>query len=174
MPFIKDCLYCYLTVLKRYAKFSGRARRQEFWCYHLVDFLVAFLLGIVDSIFVLLGGIPLLGGLYALGTVIPRFALYVRRMHDTGRSAWWLLLIFITTILSAPFILYLLDSFSPLGLVWFGVPALIPLSALIPLIVLMILILFTVQDSQPDENAYGPNPKLTPQPFVAGWTSEKQ
>ena len=84
----------YLEVLKKYAVFTGRARRQEFWMYVLFYLLIAIVLGILDSV---LGtrstnGAGLLGGLYALALFVPTLAVSVRRLHDTNRSGWFILI----------------------------------------------------------------------------------
>jgi uncharacterized membrane protein YhaH (DUF805 family) len=79
----------YLAVLKKYAVFSGRARRKEYWMFILFNLIIAFVLGFVEGI---VGGKGLLGNLYTLAMIIPGIAVGVRRMHDTDRSGWWLLL----------------------------------------------------------------------------------
>ena len=90
----------YLTVLKKYAVFSGRARRSEYWYFALFNFLIAFVLGLFDGMFGMVGdlGIGMLGLIYGLAVIIPGIAVGVRRLHDTGRSGWWLLLAFIPFI----------------------------------------------------------------------------
>ncbi|MFF5933911.1 DUF805 domain-containing protein [Streptomyces sp. NPDC012508] len=79
----------YLDVLKKYAVFTGRARRQEYWMYTLFNFIAYIVVVIVD---VVLTTAPLLTGIYALGVFLPTLAVNVRRLHDTGRSGWMLLL----------------------------------------------------------------------------------
>ena len=77
----------YLTVLKKYAEFNGRARRREYWMFALVNFIIGLAMSIVTVLFKL----PLIGllyNLYALAILIPGLAVSVRRMHDTGRSGW--------------------------------------------------------------------------------------
>lgn len=118
----------YLEALKKYVVFSGRARREEYWYFLLFNILFLIALGIIDiaaGTFVSGAGFGLLSGLYGLATLIPSLAVSVRRLHDTNRSGWWLLI------------------------------------GLIPLIGAIVLIVFTVQDSQTSENQYGHNPKLT-------------
>jgi uncharacterized membrane protein YhaH (DUF805 family) len=91
----------YLEVLKKYAVFSGRARRKEYWMFALFNILVAIGLMIVDGVTGTLSaatGYGLLSGLYALAVLIPNLAVTVRRLHDTGRSGWWLLLILVPLI----------------------------------------------------------------------------
>ncbi|QTC52390.1 DUF805 domain-containing protein [Pantoea agglomerans] len=79
----------YLGVLKKYAVFSGRARRKEYWMFTLFNILIAFLLGIFETI---IGAGDILSNLYSLAILIPGIAVAVRRLHDTDRSGWWLLL----------------------------------------------------------------------------------
>ncbi len=79
----------YLGVLKKYAVFTGRARRKEYWMFTLFNILIAFLLGIFEA---LIGAGDILSNLYSLAVLIPGIAVAVRRLHDTDRSGWWLLL----------------------------------------------------------------------------------
>lgn len=85
----------YLEVLKKYAVFSGRARRKEYWMFFLFNIIIAIVLGILDSIFSLPG---ILTTLYFLAVLIPGIAVSIRRLHDTGRSGWWLLIGFIPVV----------------------------------------------------------------------------
>jgi len=91
----------YLAVLKNYAGFSGRARRTEYWMYFLFNILFAIAAVILDNILGLasetLGYGPIYG-LYALVTFIPSLAVGVRRLHDTGKSGWFLLIALIPLI----------------------------------------------------------------------------
>ena len=85
----------YLSAFKKYAVFTGRARRKEYWFFQLFNtlFLVA-LLG-VDAITGMMrahAGIGLLSGLFGLATFLPSLGVLVRRLHDTGRSGWWILI----------------------------------------------------------------------------------
>ena len=116
----------YLEVLKKYAVFGGRARRREYWYFALFNLLISIVLAVIDGVTGTLSaeaGIGLLGAFYALAVLIPGIAVSVRRLHDTNRSGWWLLIV------------------------------------LVPLIGAIVLLVFMVQDSQPGENQYGPNPK---------------
>ncbi|MCL2029740.1 MAG: DUF805 domain-containing protein [Deltaproteobacteria bacterium] len=97
----------------KYILYHGRARRKEFWFFTLFSSIASLILQII----------PLLGLLYALAAIVPGTCLTIRRLHDIGKSGWFLLL------------------------------------ALIPLVGGIILIVFCCQDSQPDENQYGLNPK---------------
>ncbi|MBD0708704.1 MULTISPECIES: DUF805 domain-containing protein [unclassified Streptomyces] len=77
----------YLEAFKKYAVFSGRARRKEFWMFGLFNFLVSLVLVIIDNVV----GYPVLTPLYGLASLLPSLGLSIRRLHDTGRSGWWIL-----------------------------------------------------------------------------------
>jgi len=79
----------YLDVLRNYAVFDGRARRKEYWMFVLGNLIVSILLIIVGGILGIRGFLTLL---YSLGIFIPCLALTIRRLHDTDRSGWWLLI----------------------------------------------------------------------------------
>jgi uncharacterized membrane protein YhaH (DUF805 family) len=116
----------YLMVLKKYAQFSGRSRRKEYWMFTLFHCLIVILLCFLslllrDSGFNSI--VSFLLGLYLLAVVVPCLAVTVRRLHDTGKSGWMILL------------------------------------CLIPIVGGIIVFVFTVLDSNPGPNQYGPNPK---------------
>lgn len=124
----------YASMFKKYAQFSGRSRRSEFWFAGLMNFIIVSILYFVlivpridyigyEEDLVVIGIGAFLIGIYSLITLIPNLALYVRRLHDTGKSGWCLLL------------------------------------GLIPFFGGIILFVFSVLDSQPGTNQYGPNPK---------------
>jgi len=140
----------YIDTLKnRYAQFDGRASRSEFWYFVLFNLVVSIIFAILDSV---LGTsysyevttntmatatteaasvsvtqtIGYLQSFYGLAVMIPSIAVSIRRLHDLGKSGWWILL------------------------------GIIPL---INFIGIFVLLYFYVQDSQPEENEYGPNPK---------------
>jgi uncharacterized membrane protein YhaH (DUF805 family) len=78
----------YLEVLKKYAVFSGRARRKEYWMFVLFNVIIMVALNVVGGI---VGDGGIVGSLYSLGVLVPSVAAGIRRMHDTDRSGWWLL-----------------------------------------------------------------------------------
>jgi uncharacterized membrane protein YhaH (DUF805 family) len=79
----------YLAVLQNYAGFSGRARRTEYWMFFLINFIIVVVLGLIGMAIKLS---TILGGIYGLAVLIPSIAVGIRRLHDTGRSGWWLLI----------------------------------------------------------------------------------
>lgn len=80
------------TCLSQYATFSGRAARPEFWWFILFQVIANILAGILDSVLFGSAGFPLLGTIVGLGLFLPSLAVAVRRLHDTARSGWWILL----------------------------------------------------------------------------------
>src|SRR3954469_25884693 len=85
----------YLEVMKKYAVFGGRAQRKEYWMFFLFNFIITIVLIGIDNLigaFSPQAGIGLLLGLYCLAVLIPSIAVTVRRLHDTGRSGWWILI----------------------------------------------------------------------------------
>jgi uncharacterized membrane protein YhaH (DUF805 family) len=79
----------YLKVLQDYAVFEGRAQRQEYWMFILINILVVIALGIIEGLIGLSGVVTTL---YSLAVFIPSLAVSVRRLHDTERTGWWLLI----------------------------------------------------------------------------------
>ena len=78
----------YLKVLQNYATFSGRARRSEYLYFFLFNIIIAFVLGFVGG----LTKMPIISTIYTLAVLIPGIAVGVRRMHDVGKSGWFLLI----------------------------------------------------------------------------------
>jgi uncharacterized membrane protein YhaH (DUF805 family) len=85
----------YLEALKKYAVFSGRARRMEYWYFVLFNLIVAFVLAMIDALLGTTTGVSsfgLLSGIYSLAVLIPTLAVLVRRLHDIDRTGWWILI----------------------------------------------------------------------------------
>ena len=87
-------MHWYVDVLKNYTGFSGRAHRTEFWMFALISWVISMILGFVDSLLGMDGAFGL-GSLYALAVLLPSIAVAMRRLHDTDRSGFWLLLMII-------------------------------------------------------------------------------
>jgi uncharacterized membrane protein YhaH (DUF805 family) len=84
----------YLAVLKNYAGFSGRARRQEYWMFVLFNVIISVVLNILAAI-TNSNAFSILGYVYALAVLIPSLAVLWRRLHDTDRSGGWFFIAFI-------------------------------------------------------------------------------
>jgi uncharacterized membrane protein YhaH (DUF805 family) len=104
----------YFKVLRNYAVFSGRARRKEYWYFFLFNLIIIMILTSIDHgtwLFSQTYRMGLLSSIYSLVVFIPSLAVLVRRLHDTGRSAWWLLLALIPIIGSIVLLIFAaLDS----------------------------------------------------------------
>ena len=80
----------YISVLKKYTVFTGRSRRREFWMFFLANIIVSIVLGILNNI--IFGGMGVLTGIYSLAILLPGLGLGIRRMHDIGKSGYWILI----------------------------------------------------------------------------------
>jgi uncharacterized membrane protein YhaH (DUF805 family) len=130
------------VVTKHYFDFQGRARRSVFWWY----ILVVFILGIIAYIIDRLLGMQIISGLLSLALLLPNLGVSVRRLHDVGKSGWWILLPL------APWLLMIICFFMfqwTLAMV-FGV---------VTLATWVLLIWWYAQPGISGQNAYGPDPK---------------
>ena len=99
------------SVLKKnYANFNGRARRSEYWYFVLFNLIVGIVCSLITGI---LGGIPVLGailklasGLISLALLVPSLAVVFRRLHDIGKSGWWILISLIPLVGSIILIIF--------------------------------------------------------------------
>ena len=83
------------TCFSKYATFSGRAQRPEFWYFFLFTFIAATVGELIDKAVV---GNPVVGPIISLVLVLPNLAVLARRLHDIDRTSWWLLLYFVPVI----------------------------------------------------------------------------
>lgn len=125
----------YFIVLSRYAVFSGRATRSEFWYFVLFNIIFGVVINLIVAVplamLMIASGAnedgatalaELPGLLYLLAVIIPSIAVSVRRLHDSGKSGWW----------------------------WF--------LSVVPVLAFVLLVFYAL-DSEPGDNKYGPNPK---------------
>ncbi len=128
------------TCFQKYLDFSGRASRPEFWWF----FLFTFIVRLVTS------WIPFIGFIISLALLLPSLAVTVRRLHDTNRTGWWVLLpigLALGGVVAGAIL-----SFT--GFIVIGI-ALIALGSIGGFLVLLV---FLIQPSDPHPNRYGPNP----------------
>lgn len=78
----------YVSVLKNYVGFTGRAARPEFWWFVLTNFIITIVLDIIDVAI----KSEILGIIYGLAVLLPGLAVSIRRLHDTDKSGWWVLI----------------------------------------------------------------------------------
>jgi len=125
-----------LMPLRRYAEFSGRSRRKEYWMFTLFNVLIALFVGLVtlvmavsvsseSAMMLVVTPVLILWFLLSLALIVPGIAVTIRRLHDTDRSGWTLLL------------------------------------ALIPLIGPIVLLVFYCTQGTPGPNRFGPDPKAS-------------
>ncbi len=111
----------YISVLLKYADFEGRARRQEYWTFSLVNTIVIIILSIIGN----LSKTPnVILSLYCLAVLVPYIAVSVRRLHDINKSGWYFFIRFI------------------------------------PVAGIIINLVYMIQDSDFERNAYGKSPKF--------------
>lgn len=80
------------VVFENYANFSGRARRQEYWMFFLVNIIISFVLGFVTGL--ISPSLVIIANIYSLAVLLPGIAVGVRRMHDVGKSGWFIIIPF--------------------------------------------------------------------------------
>ncbi len=89
----------YLAVLKKYAVFTGRSARKEYWMFVLIHIIAIIILSMIEqSAGLVSNGSGILSSVYSLAVLLPALGVAIRRLHDTNRSGWWLLLGFIPLI----------------------------------------------------------------------------
>ena len=89
-------LSSFIGSLNKYVDFSGRATRKEFWSFVFFYYLTYFLASVVDAVM----GIDVISGLVAVGTTLPYISCAARRMHDVGKSGWFMIVPFYNLILA--------------------------------------------------------------------------
>lgn len=97
----------YFTLaLKKYADFSGRARRKEYWMFSLIYLVFSIVLMVIDSA----TGVGILSIVFSLAMLVPSLSILVRRLHDTSRSGWWILIAFIPLLGSIILLVFLVQD----------------------------------------------------------------
>lgn len=81
------------VIKKHYVDFNGRATRTQYWMYVLFNFIGAFVLALLGGMDNIIGTLfSVLYIVYALALLLPSLSIAVRRLHDTDKSGWWLLI----------------------------------------------------------------------------------
>jgi len=134
---------------RNYARFSGRTSRPEYWVFAgflLVGQILSFVIA------------PLVAGAFLLLSGMPGFAAAARRLHDAGRSAWWLVLPLLVTpawlliwIASAASAMAVRDDLLDDSIYFMS-------ASVVMLAVVCVMLIWLTAPSQPGPNRYGPNP----------------
>lgn len=164
-----------LLPLKRYADFSGRSRRMEYWMWVLLQVLIY--IGVLLLTAILGGGAALMSGdpssmmatggivfvifllyfVWELAVLIPSLAVAVRRLHDTNRSGWWILAPIVPYVIAFVAIFGGAASGSQGGLAAGGIIGAVAVLATIVLAIVLLVFMFLEGTKGP--NKYGPDPK---------------
>jgi len=88
------------TLLNNYANFKGRARRKEYWMFGPITILIYIVLTALSFIPVIGIVFSILSGIFCLGIMVPSIAVAVRRMHDVGKSGWYMFIPLYSLILA--------------------------------------------------------------------------
>ena len=100
------------SAFSKYATFSGRASRSEFWFFYLFLLIASFITAIIDAA-VLGNQNSFLTAILFLATLLPLIAITTRRLHDTNRSGWWQLLPLIPLVGAIILIIWLCTAGTP-------------------------------------------------------------
>lgn len=144
--------------VEKYADFSGRASRPEYWWYSLALIVASIVVSIIESIL----GIDNMVGPYGplslilmLGLLVPGVAVTVRRLHDTDRSGWWILVAVIPYLIVGIMAGMAGASGSMAALGSAG------MASILAFVGLVVLLIFMVLPGTPGDNRYGPPPTAT-------------
>ncbi len=106
---MNDIIERYLATFKQYTVFTGRARRQEYWtftlCNIVISVLISVIIGFISS--TLASTVSLI---FSLAVLLPGIAVSIRRLHDTKRSGWWLLIAFIPLVGAIVLLIFMLQD----------------------------------------------------------------
>lgn len=161
-------------------QFQGRSRRSEFWWTLLAAFIISFVFGFV----------PVIGNLVSSLISLALIPITFRRLHDTGRSGWWYGVSLIGGLVSFVFFMFILISSLGVNAGMSDMSSMsdneiieevltdltlgyVAIGLLIGFVYNIILLVFLCQDSQKEENKYGPSPKYVDMDTNTGWTDRR-
>ena len=140
-----------LRPIKKYAVFSGRASRAEYWWFYLATTIAGMATAVLDEF---AGQAGITNGTLNLVLILPSLTVAVRRLHDTDRSGWWLFFFVIPLFVAVMFGVALARGNEALD----DMTAFLVVGAIGSAIVIIALIVFMIQPGTPGPNRYGPDP----------------
>lgn len=150
-------MHWYVMAFERFADFNGRSRRKEYWMFFLFNMLIGMGLSVGDLMLGLFSdtlSMGAFGALYSLVVLVPSWALAVRRLHDTGRSGWWLVAPLGVAVPMGVGVALTAAAGAGEGALLLVVPGSLAMAGLA-----IAVFVFSVLDGQPFPNRYGPDPK---------------
>ena len=157
--------YGYMSAMRRYATFSGRSPRKEYWMFLGIYVVVSIIAALLDGLAIdfmprTLSEIGIFGSIVSLVHLVPSFSVTFRRLHDTGRSGWW---IGIPSLLAIPGYGLMAAGIFGGGLdaaTFAANPLFLVGAALVVVVLLMFLVVFVFMffRSEEGQNKYGPHP----------------
>ena len=156
------------SVFRNYINFSGRARRSELWWFVLFSLISQAILNFV----------PVLGSIYSLALLLPSLAVMARRLHDTNRTAWWMLLYLIPVLAFIVLVIIVLvllgtNAFDPWqanDVEWGVMGFLFLIWVLVSIAAGIVLLVFWILPGTVGPNRYGPDP-LQPSGVATGFSA---
>ena len=158
----------WLTCIKKYVIFEGRARRKEYWMFVLFSYIFTFAAMAADEILTgaYSSGKPkFITSVFLLFIFLPALTVWVRRLHDIGKSGWWVAGCYAAYIVLTGIMIVGAVGFAATNSVPLGILAIAPYVVLLAIAIWMLV--WLCRDSQPGPNAYGPYPKEIAQPASA-------
>jgi uncharacterized membrane protein YhaH (DUF805 family) len=157
----------YIAVLKKYAVFKGRARRKEYWMFMLINTAFIYIASMLDNGLGMINkdlARGVIGILYSLAIFVPSAAVAVRRIHDIGKSGWWVFFCYFPLFVVIPVLNKVLPLFIPsweaAGRSMASIRIIITVALyLIALVVGILMFIMTLIDGDHGTNRYGPDPK---------------
>lgn len=145
------------TCLKKYATFSGRASRSEYWWFYLFITLLSVAAAILDLLLLgaKAGETGVLGGIVSITTLVPSLAVTSRRLHDTDRRGWWMLL---PVAAITPFLIYIVMRFGPDTPPSGPASGVITATILAGLVSVGLLLYWLIKRGTQGANRFGPDP----------------
>lgn len=163
------------TCFSKYVTFSGRARRPEYWWFFLFIFLGSIAAAIIDSLIFGTGSpqeppTQIISPLFSLATFLPLLAAGWRRMHDTGRPGWYLLLPLGVSILVMIGMTLGIFGFGQMEMAGANEAELraaagglgllsLAIAAILQLVLALVILWWLTRPTQPGTNAYGDEPR---------------